>query len=380
MKELITKIKAIKLFKEPKRFLITLTISVGLIATLAYSVIDYQQVTAQIIPVTVSTSHLSFGTVFPGEELQGNFIVTYVEEEGSGIAYRLIQKRKPLPPEHPEYPNGGDPQMPGYYRDLCPHLEKVSLEGEEDIPSSAFVGPTSTDPSDNWTIYFKVPAIFGHVGQDHTGGVVSENGEYGCDITIDIDIEDLCNPAEELVVNGGFETPIVTATQKWDIYDSGTAGLDWVVEWYDGSTSYAGQTRPEPAHLELHRGVLGNAYSGEQYAELDTDWDGPGGSLSNEPASVKIYQDIPTIPGQTYNIKFYFSPRPDHPENILEFSWNGEVKATASAAGGSSTNWTEYNYNFTAASTTTRLQFIEKGTPDSLGSFLDDASVRCVLP
>lgn len=49
-------------------------------------------------------------------------------------------------------------------------------------------------------------------------------------------------------------------------------------------------TRPETPLLEIHDHALGfDAYSGDQYAELDTDWDGPHGSLNGEPASVKIY-------------------------------------------------------------------------------------------
>jgi hypothetical protein len=366
-----------------KRLLISLGVIVVLISVLIILNANITKVSAQIIPVTVSTNHLSFGTVFPGEELEGNFIVNYIEDEGSGIAYRLIQKRKPLPPEHPEYPDGGDPQMPGYYRDLCPHLEKVSLEGENDIPSSAFVGPTSTDPSDNWTIYFRVPAIFGQVGQDHTGGVVDENGEYGCDISIDIDIEEICDPAEELVINGSFEAPVVSNPEKWNIYPSGTANLGWTVEWRgDIPATWSGYSRPDPALQELHHDVLGPAYAGEQYAELDTDWDGPGGSLNNEPASVKIYQDIPTIPGLTYNIQYYFSPRPDTTiaNNVLEFSWDEDVKATNTAAGGGSISWSGYNYSFTASGNTTRLQFADLGTADSLGTFLDSVSVKCVLP
>lgn len=371
-----------KSFIRQRKFLITLTITVGLILVLVFINSNITKVSAQIVPVTVSTNNLSFGTVFSGEELQGNFIVTYIDE-GEGIAYRLIQKRKPLPEEHPEYPDGGDPQMPGYYRNLCPYLEKVSLEGEDDVPSSAFVGPTSTDSSDNWIIYFKVPAIFGQVGQDHTGGVVNQNGEYGCDISIDIDIENICNPAEELVINRSFETPVVSNPEKWNIFPSGTSGLGWTVEWRaDIPANWGGYSRPDPALQELHRDVLGPAYAGDQYAELDTDWDGPGGSLSGEPASVKIYQDIPTIPGLTYNITYYFSPRPNTiaANNVLEFSWDGDVKATTTVAGGGSINWSGYNYNFTASGTTTRLQFTDLGTADSLGTFLDNVSVKCVLP
>ena len=142
------------------------------------------KVSANVVPVTVSMEHLDFGNVFPGEELEGIFVVTYVDAE-DGVIYKIIQKRKPLPEEHPDYPDGGDPEMPGYYLNLCPFLEKVSDEGEGDTESSAFVGPGDT--SDTWVIYFKVPAIFGNIGQNHIGGVIDESGEYGCDISIDIE-------------------------------------------------------------------------------------------------------------------------------------------------------------------------------------------------
>ena len=359
-----------KVLHNKKIILIISTTVIGLVGITAYLVFDSQQVTAQIIPVTVSTSHLSFGTVFPGEELQGNFIVNYVDEEG-GINYRIIQRLKPFPEGHPDYP--------GYYRDLCPFLTPISVDEDEgDATSSAFVG--TDDPSDNWIIYFKVPAIFGHVGQDHTGGVVSENGEYGCDIAIDIDIEDICNPNQNLVINGSFETPLVTHSSLWDIFPSVAGG--WTVEWRgDIPATYGGYPRPDPANLEFHRGVLGPANDGSQYVELDTDWNGHVGSLNNEPASVKIYQDIPTIPGMTYNIEYYFSPRPSTAasNNVLQFSWDGNVKATTTVAGGSSTVWSPYNYSFTASGSTTRLQFADLGTADGLGTFLDNVSVRCVL-
>ena len=74
--------------------------------------------------------------------------------------------------------------MPGYYRNLCPFLEKVSVETEGDTEDSAFVG--LSDTSDTWIIYFRVPAIFRNVGQAHIGGVVDSNGEYGCDVSVDI--------------------------------------------------------------------------------------------------------------------------------------------------------------------------------------------------
>lgn len=145
------------------------------------------QVSAQVVPVSVNVNHMDFGIVFPGEQLESSFQVNYAED-GNGVNYRIIQKRKPLPESHPEYPDGGDPDMPGYYKNLCPYLEKLSLEGEGDTEGedgSAYVGPD--DLSDIWTVYFKVPAIFDFVAQDHEGGIVDTNGEYGCDISIDVD-------------------------------------------------------------------------------------------------------------------------------------------------------------------------------------------------
>lgn len=173
-----------ELFQEKKKLLIFLIFFISLTVVASYLMINSQKVSARIIPVTVNVQHLDFGTVFPGEELEGNFIVTYVDE-GDGIVYMIIQERKLLPEEHPEYPSGGDPEMPGYYRNLCPFLTKASNEGEGDTENEAFVGPN--DISDTWTIYFSVPAIFGKVAQDHTGGVVDVNGEYGCDISIDVE-------------------------------------------------------------------------------------------------------------------------------------------------------------------------------------------------
>jgi hypothetical protein len=78
----------------------------------------------------------------------------------------------------------------------------------------------------------------------------------------------VCNVEENLVYNGGFESPVVTAGQGWDVYPNGTAGLGWNVAW---NGVFAGA--PATANLELHRGV--NAWvhdEGMQHAELDTDW------------------------------------------------------------------------------------------------------------
>jgi hypothetical protein len=182
----------------------------------------------------------------------------------------------------------------------------------------------------------------------------------------------------ELVTNGGFETPEVTAAQGWDIFDSPAGG--WMVEWWGGSTSYGGQIRPDPAHLELHEGVNGwLPYDGDQYAELDTDWDGPGGGLNNEPASVEISQTLAACPSGLYTLRYAWSPRPSHSDNALQVIWDGSVIDSHSGAGGSNTNWMleEHEYLSGPSSGTVTLAFRETGNPDSLGMFLDSVSIVC---
>lgn len=180
--------------------------------------------------------------------------------------------------------------------------------------------------------------------------------------------------AAPVVVNGDFETPVVSTPQLWDIYASGTSGLGWTVEWYEGSASYGGQSRPEPALLELHRGVLITAHGGLQNAELDTDWFGPGNNLNNEPASVKITQDVETTTGCGYNLVYWWHPRVNT-DNSMNVYVNDVVKDSVS---GSTQVWTKGQVYFVADSETTSIGFAETGTPDSLGMFLDDVSVEAI--
>ena len=167
---------------------------VGLFSVVVVTIwIGSNRVSANVWPIVVSVEHIDFGTVFPGEELQENFTVTYLEGYEVDIHYRIVQKIKPLPDA--QVPGGYEGTIEEYcqeypddltrcYRNLCPYLDKVSIEQEGDTEDQAFVGPDDT--SDVWTIYFQVPAIFGNVSQDHIGGVITESGEYGCDVSIEI--------------------------------------------------------------------------------------------------------------------------------------------------------------------------------------------------
>ncbi len=217
----------VNILKLNKKIFIPLII----VVSLGFLIVSLQswltKVSAQVIPVTVLINHLDFGTVFPGEELARTFDIMYSEEEGSGIYYRIVQKIKPLPgaivPEGYEgsirdYCQDNAEDQTRCYRNLCPHLTKVSEDGEGDIEDLSFVGGEG-DTADMWTVYFKVPAIFGFLAQDHIGGVVSESGEYGCDISVDI----LLQPA---TICG---TKFFDSDQNREFYGNDYALPDWTI-------------------------------------------------------------------------------------------------------------------------------------------------------
>jgi hypothetical protein len=186
-----------------------------------------------------------------------------------------------------------------------------------------------------------------------------------------------CDPNVNLVLNGDFENPVVGHSAKWNIFPDGTPGLEWTVQWISSFLD-----APEPANAELHKGVNGwLPFKGNQYAELDSDWDGPGGGINGEQASVSLSQYLNTVPGRDYSVSFAFSPRPgkDETENKLKFRWDGNAIDTISrtGVGNSNTDWSEHEYEINASSYLSHIHFEDHGIPNSEGTFLDDVQVYC---
>lgn len=196
-----------------------------------------------------------------------------------------------------------------------------------------------------------------------------------------------CNAETELLANGSFENPSVFPTSDlWAIFPTGTSGLGWIATWLAGANTFGGDTRPEVANAELQKnGIISGwtAKAGNQWTELDSDWYGPTDSTSGEPGAVALTQTITTIPGKTYTFSFDFSPRPDQTtaaQNKVEATAGGLVIGTAgpTAGNGASTVWTSQSFSFVATTTTTVVGVRDAGTPsDSLGSFVDNAPLRC---
>jgi hypothetical protein len=180
-----------------------------------------------------------------------------------------------------------------------------------------------------------------------------------------------------LVNNGGFEAPGVTHNLGWNIFSSGTSGLEWNVVWANDPTSFGGLVIPQTAYLELQKtGKVENIPSseGSQHAELDTDWDGPDGTVSGEPANVTISQTFETINGAHYAVSYVERCRPadNHNPCTLQFDWTGASSETTAGVLGS---WNLYTFDREATGSSTTISFTGTGVADSYGALIDDVIV-----
>jgi choice-of-anchor C domain-containing protein len=162
--------------------------------------------------------------------------------------------------------------------------------------------------------------------------------------------------ADAALSNGGFESPGAGSTYRAFLAGENIGG--WVVE--SGSVEIVG--------------TYWQAAEGNQSLDLSGLWDWAG----------TIYQDIPTVPGQVYKIRFALAGNPeDQAIKDAKVFWNDIelAKLTVDTAGRSFTDmgWTYYNYEVTASGTSGRLKF-QSLTLNFLGPVIDDVSVTGVSP
>lgn len=165
----------------------------------------------------------------------------------------------------------------------------------------------------------------------------------------------VCDPEVNLIKNGGFENPEL-ANNSWSIFYSPTALLEWLT----GDNG-----------IEIQNSAAGSPFAGEQLAELDP----------NHPTT--IWQDIQTIPGETYRLETQYSPRPgrDAEDNRFEFRVDGSAVGASIARDGSAngdTVWTLESRTFVADANTTSVGFAEVGTDTSYGAYLDEVGLYCI--
>ena len=158
--------------------------------------------------------------------------------------------------------------------------------------------------------------------------------------------------AQNLIVNGSFESPALAAGQNYQLaanalapwQTTGSAFEIWVA------------TTPPPAE--------GGAAQGTHHTEINaTD----GNST--------IFQTVVTVPGRDYQLAFFHSPRPMQ-DSSLKVSVNSQVLATFAELGSGLTNfhWQRYTTNFTAEGGFTTIAFTDP-TPVAGGTHIDNVSV-----
>jgi len=167
-------------------------------------------------------------------------------------------------------------------------------------------------------------------------------------------ITSTASAATELVVNGGFEAPVIaTGTYSFLSTISG-----WTLDPSSLGTSF-----------EV-RNNFNTPYEGNQFIELNSD------------NTTSISQNLATTAGDVYELSFAFSPRPGYAQNIMRIYWDGALVDTLSASGVGNTDnaWKVYTYNLTATSSSTHLAFDDLLETNVLpgGSHLDAVSVQGV--
>jgi hypothetical protein len=156
--------------------------------------------------------------------------------------------------------------------------------------------------------------------------------------------------ASDKIINGSFENPVINTDWKyilptnvpgWDIAHTFTTGNEF------------------PVHLEFWSYLMGAAFKGNQYVELD----------SYDPT--KISQNITTVPGIIYTLSYAWKPRSGVNCN-MQVLINNIVNANHTGTTG---DWKEESIQFTAISNSTNICFQEVGNDDQLGMLLDAVSV-----
>jgi hypothetical protein len=192
------------------------------------------------------------------------------------------------------------------------------------------------------------PAVIGYAAS-YSGCnavVLTAGGSATCTITNN---DEAAAPApENLLVNGDYEL------------NSVADGTRQLVSNLAGWSNKAG---PIP--------VWRNGYSpGRNLSFIEID--GAAGTIKN-----RIYQNVTTVAGATYELSFLHSPRPGNPaaSNRFDVYWNGtrihrlEIDGTGLA----DTSWQRVTLTVTGTGAD-RVSFFENGTDtDDRGALIDDA-------
>ncbi len=150
--------------------------------------------------------------------------------------------------------------------------------------------------------------------------------------------------AQNLICNGGFESPQLGAS----------GGFTDMPCWHSTTTQKLEVQNKSAGYVQ---GVIGT-----QYVELDVN------------TNADIYQDIPTVPGQRYMIRFWAANRIGSTRSAFRVLWDDALLGTALRDSGQTT-FGRFAAEVVATKTVSRFGIAADGPSDSLGDLVDEVSV-----
>lgn len=151
--------------------------------------------------------------------------------------------------------------------------------------------------------------------------------------------------ARNVVVNGSFEFPAFGGNSSSTLEDDGIAG-GWVTTNNGFEYHYGGNS--------------GNAQSGNTWFDV----------ASDRPSGAQ--QTIVTVPGKTYLIALWYSPRSGVADSRISVWWDGNQ---IDLLNGVTVSWVLKTYWVTASGNSTVLKLLDASTPDAYTGMLDSVAV-----
>jgi hypothetical protein len=167
--------------------------------------------------------------------------------------------------------------------------------------------------------------------------------------------------AGNLIVNPGFESPVVANPNNFLEFSAGDNIGGWTVISNSANTSNI-LLLLNNSYSEVSGTLLFTSQSGQQNLDLT----GPNNLGDNG-----VQQTVATVPGQGYSLSFYVGNQDNRQSNYalnssVELDVNGAFVAnyTTTATTANNVSWQQFTYTFTASSANTTVAFLNS-TPVS---------------
>jgi len=200
-----------------------------------------------------------------------------------------------------------------------------------------------------------------------TRGTDGASEDAGADTVVDVCTAPKSDDGGTGILNGGFESPVVAAA-GFQLISTGATIAGWTVVGKIGNVAPIGTAFTE-------NGISFAARTCGQSLDLT-------GTSSTETG---VSQSVTTLPGTNYTLSFWVGNVVDTKTNIygtastIKVLVDDAVIVTAvnsDGVGATSLAWKPFSVSFIAASSSTKIAFINGDPPGDHSNFLDDVVLR----